>query len=408
MATVVLIGTLDTKAEEYAFVRSTVEEQGCATLLIDVGIEPCSGMAADVNAFEVALAAGTTLEALRQGGDRGQAMAAMARGATAIAGKLYLAGKLQAVMALGGSGGSSVATTAMRALPIGVPKLMVSTVAAGDVSPYVGTSDIMMLYPVIDFAGLNVISERILKNAAVAAAAMAKVASSVGPIEASRPVVAITMFGVTTKAAMAAREYLEKAGYEVLVFHANGTGGRAMEKLVRDGLVSGVLDLTTTELADEVAGGTLSAGPDRLEAAGDRGLPQVVSLGALDMVNFGPMETVPERFRGRHFHRHNANVTLMRTSPAECAAIGAVIATKLNRAKGPVAVFIPTRGVSAIAVPEGPFFDPQADAALIESLRRHLDPRIACTMQDTDINDFAFAREMAAALHRFMMETKKT
>ena len=197
-------------------------------------------------------------------------MEAMAHGATAIAGKLYAAGKLQAVMALGGYGGSSVATAAMRALPIGVPKLMVSTVAAGDVSPYVGTSDIMMLFPVIDFAGLNVISERILNNAAVAAAALAKVASRAGPIEASSPVVAINMFGVTTKAATAAREYLEEAGYEVLVFHANGAGGRAMEKLVRDGLVSGVLDLTTTELADEVAGGTLSAGPDRLEAAGDR------------------------------------------------------------------------------------------------------------------------------------------
>ena len=313
-------------------------------------------------------------------------------------------GKLDAILALGGSGGSSIATAAMRALPIGVPKLMVSTIAAGNVAPYVGASDIMMLYPVVDLAGLNVVSERVIANAATAIAAMAKAAAEVGPIKPAKPVVAITMFGVTTPAATAAREYLEQAGYEVLVFHANGAGGRAMEALIRDGIIQGVLDLTTTELADEVAGGELSAGPDRLEIAGAFGLPQVVSLGALDMVNFGPLETVPEKFRARKLHRHNPHVTLMRTSVEECAAIGSLIAKKLNRAEGPAAVYIPLRGVSSISKKGGVFFDPAADAALIAHLRNNLSSNIECVFEDADINDAGFARAMAARLHTLLQK----
>ncbi len=395
MATVVIIGTLDTKGEEFALARRLIVAADCTAIVIDAGIGEPRFLVPDVTAGQVAAAAGTALEALRMGNDRGVAMEAMAKGVVAIVRDLHSAGRLDAIFSLGGSGGSSIVTAAMRALPIGVPKLMVSTSAAGDVAPYVGTTDIMMLYPVIDFAGLNVVSERIIANAATAVAAMAKAAA---PIVPSKPILAITMFGVTTPAAMTARQVLEGAGYEVLVFHANGAGGKAMEALMRDGVIRGVLDLTTTELADELVGGTLSAGPERLEMAGRLELPQVVSLGALDMVNFGPMDTVPERFATRKFYRHNPNVTLMRTTPDECAALGAMIARKLNAAKGPVAVFAPTKGVSAIAKAGGVFCDPAADSALISSLGTTLNPGIEVRVETTDINDPAFARAMADKL----------
>lgn len=400
MPTVVIIGTLDTKGEEFAFARRLIEGHGCQVALMDVGIaEPTHGVP-DIAAAAVAEATGSSLAVLRAGNDRGAAMTAMAAGAAVLARDLYAAGRLDAVFSLGGSGGTSIATAAMRALPVGVPKLMVSTLAAGNVAPYVGTSDIMMMYPVIDFAGLNIVSERIIANAAAAVSAMAKAAG--GPIVPARPVVAISMFGVTTPAATVARAFLEKAGYEVLVFHANGAGGRTMEALMRDGIVRGVLDLTTTELADELVGGTLSAGPERLEMAGRLGLPQVVSLGALDMVNFGPPESVPERFANRKFYRHNPMVTLMRTTPQECAALGAMIAAKLNRAKGPVAVYVPSSGVSAIAMPGGVFHDPAADNALISALTKGLDPRIDCIVEGTDINNPEFAVAMAGRLHDLM------
>lgn len=396
--TVVIVGTLDTKLAEHQLLRRLVETAGCATHLIDVGIAAHEPIRVDTAAEAVAEAGGTRIADLRDKNDRGSAVTAMARGAAKIVRQLFDDGRLQAVVSLGGSGGASIATAAMRTLPIGIPKLMVTTVAAGDVGPYVGTSDIMMLYPVVDVAGVNAISERIITNAAAAIAAMAMTSALAGPIVANRPVVAITMFGVTTPAAMVAKDALEAAGFDVLIFHANGAGGRTMEALIGDGVIAGVLDLTTTELADELVGGTLSAGPERLEIAGRRGLPQVVSLGALDMVNFGPVATVPERFKGRNLYAHNPTVTLMRTTPEECAALGTLIARKLNSANGPVAVFAPTRGVSAIAKQGGPFADAAADAALIDALRRDLDPSIPLRLRDTDINDPAFAREMAAAL----------
>ena len=402
MAAVVLIGTLDTKGEEYAFVRRLIEAHGCTTLVIDVGVMPARFSKADIAADKVAAAGGADIETLRSGNDRGRAMEVMARGAAETARELYRVGKLDAVLALGGSGGTSVASAAMRALPIGVPKLMVSTVAAGDVASYVGTSDIMMLYPVIDIAGLNIISERVLSNAAVAVAAMAKAAAKAGLAKARRPVVAITMFGVTTPAATVARTWLESAGYEVLVFSANGAGGKAMEALMGDGVIKGVLDLTTTELADELVGGILSAGPDRLEAAGALGLPQVVSLGALDMVNFGAIGTVPEKFKARRFYRHNPHVTLMRTSSQECSELGALLARKLNRAKGPVTVFVPLRGISSISIEGGVFHDDEADGALISALKDNLDPAIACVTLDAAINDKDFALAMAHELGAHM------
>lgn len=398
MATVVLLGTLDTKGQEYEYLRSRVRSFGCDVVLIDAGVigEPLA--VPDISRDEVARAAGVDVAELAARGDRGVAIEAMARGATTVVLDLFRQGRVHGILALGGSGGAALATPAMRALPIGVPKLMVSTLASGDTRPYVGASDVAMLYPVVDIAGINRISERILTNAAAAIAGMARAYETFEPAVEARPLVAATMFGVTTPCVTEARKYLEERGYEVLVFHATGTGGQAMESLAKAGFLAGVLDVTTTELADELVGGVLSAGPHRLEAAGDVGIPQVVSLGALDMVNFGPIETVPERFRDRRLYKHNPTVTLMRTTPGECAELGRILAEKLNRARGPVAVFVPLRGVSAISTAGGPFYDPEADRALIEHLKAHLRPDIELHEWDTDINDPSFARAMAARL----------
>lgn len=391
----VLLGTLDTKGEEYAFVGELLSERGMDVLLIDAGILDAPKTAPDISRDAVAAAAGHDIAALAAAGDRGAAVTAMAAGAAEIVGNLYDEGRLDAILGLGGSGGSSLIAAAMRALPIGVPKLLVSTVAAGDTRPYVDTADIMLLPSVVDISGINPISERILRNAAAAIAGMADEFVMFEPEPPDQPLVAATMFGVTTPCVTRLREVLDELGYETLVFHATGTGGRAMERLLTDGYLTGVLDVTTTELADELVGGVLSAGPERLEAAGVLGLPQVVSLGALDMVNFGPRETVPERFAGRQFVVHNPTVTLMRTTPEENAELGAIIARKLNAATGPLALFIPLRGVSAIAGEGAVFHDPAADTALIGALREHLRPEIEVHALEMHINDPAFAEAMA-------------
>jgi uncharacterized protein (UPF0261 family) len=396
MATVVLLGTLDTKGEEYDFLRRKVREEGVDVLLVDTGILGAPLAEPDVSREEVAEAAGADARELAESGDRGAAVEAMARGAAEIVKELHAQGRLDAVLALGGSGGTAIATHAMRELPVGVPKLMVSTMASGDTRPYVGAVDITLMYSVVDIAGLNPISERILGNAAAAAAGMAK---SQGPqAEAEKPLVGATMFGVTTPSVTEARKRLEELGYEVLVFHATGTGGQSMEALMRSGFITASLDITTTELADELVGGVLSAGPDRLEAAGELGIPQVVSLGALDMVNFGPFETVPAEFRDRLLYRHNPTVTLMRTTPEECAMLGRVIAEKLNQARGPLTVFVPLKGISLIATEGQVFHDPAADEALFGALREHLDPDFDLRELDLDINDPAFAQAMADRL----------
>jgi uncharacterized protein (UPF0261 family) len=393
MPTVVLVGTLDTKGREYAFLRDRVRDHGVDVLLVDVGIfEP--QLEPDVSRDEVARAAGADVEELAAAGDRGAAVEAMGRGAAKIVPRLHAEGRLDAIAALGGSGGSSIATAAMHGLPIGVPKLMVSTLASGDTRPYVGAVDVTMTYSVVDISGLNSISARIMANAAGAIAGMAK--ATVPSLE-QKPLVAATMFGVTTPCVTRARERLEELGYEALVFHATGTGGQSMEGLVRGGYLAGVLDVTTTELADELVGGVLSAGPERLEAAGESGLPQVVSLGALDMVNFGPRETVPERFAGRNLYIHNPTVTLMRTTPEESAELGRRIGRKLSAARGPTALFVPLKGVSMIAVEGQPFHDPAADEALLGGLRETLDG-VEVHELETDINDPAFAVAMADRL----------
>ena len=398
MVTVVLVGTLDTKGVEYGFLRDRLRGHGVETILVDAGTLGLPKAEPDVSREEVAGAADADVVELAERGDRGAAIRVMARGAGEVLKRLHAEGRLDGIMGLGGSGGSSLVTSAMRELPVGVPKLMVSTVASGDTRPYVGESDVTMMYSVVDIAGLNRVSRRILTNAAGAIAGMAKAE----PPEAGeeRPLVGARMFGVTTPAVEAARERLEELGYEVLVFHATGAGGRSMEALMRGGFVTASLDISTTELADDLVGGVLSAGPDRLEAAGSLGIPQVVSLGALDMVNFGPPETVPKEFEGRTFYEHNPTVTLMRTTPEECAELGRRIARKLNAATGPVALFVPLGGVSLIDAEGQPFHDPEADRALFDALRENLDESVVEVREmEEDINDPKFARAMAERLH---------
>jgi uncharacterized protein (UPF0261 family) len=398
VATVVLVGTLDTKGVEYDYLRSRLREQGVDVVLVDAGVmgEPLAEP--DIGREEVARAAGAEVTDLAATGDRGAAVETMARGAAEIVKRLRAEGRLDGILGLGGSGGSAIATYAMRQLPVGVPKLMVSTVASGDTRPYVGAVDVTMMYSVVDIAGINQISARILTNAAAAIAGMAD-AQAIEIADTGKPLVGATMFGVTTPCVTRARERLEELGYEVLVFHATGTGGQSMEALMRGGFIAAALDATTTELADDLVGGVLSAGPDRLEAAGEVGIPQVVSLGALDMVNFGPMETVPERFRERRLYVHNPTITLMRTTPEECAELGRRIARKLNAARGPVSLFIPLRGISLIAVEGQVFYDPEADKALLAALRADLDHSVDVRELNTDINDPAFAGAMADRLH---------
>ena len=396
MATVGIFGTLDTKSEEFRFLRDRIRELGANTLVVNCGALEESSLAADVSAEEVAQAAGTSISALRERRDRGETVAAMAAGAAAIAQRLHEAGRIDGIVSLGGSAGTTIGTAAMRAVPVGVPKVMVSTLASGDTRPYVDTKDICMMYSVVDIAGLNRVSREVIGNAAAAIAGMVNAPSlSTGE---DRPLIGATMFGVTTTCVTHAREILEEAGYEVLVFHATGTGGRAMEDLVRGGFLAGVLDVTTTELADELVGGVLSAGPERMEAAGEMSLPQVVCPGALDMVNFGPPDSVPDQFADRLFYQHNPTVTLMRTTPEENAELGRIMASKLNAARGPVTVLLPLRGVSAIDVAGQAFHDPAADAAFREALRSDLRDDIPVVELDLDINDPEFARAAAAAL----------
>ncbi|MGP4021868.1 Tm-1-like ATP-binding domain-containing protein [Actinomadura sp. 3N407] len=396
MATVVLVGTLDTKGAEYTWLRDRVRGLGCDVVLVDAGIG-ASEVEADVAAERVAEAGGASLEALRDAGDRGAAVTAMGEGAAAVLAGLE---RVDAVLAVGGSGGSSIAARAVRDLPIGLPKLIVSTMASGDVTPYVGAKDVTMMYSVVDIAGVNRVSRLILGNAAAAAAGMAKAyeGARAAPGVDERPLVAASMFGVTTPAVDAARERLDELGYEVLVFHATGAGGRALEGLVESGLLAGVLDLTTTELADDLVGGVLSAGPERLTAAGRHGVPQVVAPGALDMVNFGPRETVPERFEGRDLYVHNPTVTLMRTTREEMAELGRRVAAKVADATGPTVLFLPLGGVSALDAAGMPFHDPAADEACFAEM----DGAVETERLDVNINDPVFGRAMADRLHQLI------
>ncbi len=387
---IALIGAFDSKGREYAFLRDALLAQGVRVFTINTGILGTTDLfPVDVEADAVIAAGGSTLKELREKKDRGEAMKAAAAGAARLLPKLVQTLRLDGVIGMGGTGGTSVITAAMQALPIGFPKLCVSTAAAGNVAAYVGTKDITMMPSIVDVAGINRISRLVLTRAAGAICGMASV--KVAGSENDRPIIAASMFGNTTTCVNACSQALTEKGYEVLVFHATGTGGRAMESLVDDGLVDAVLDLTTTEWADTIAGGVFDAGEDRLSAPGRRGIPHLISNGCIDMVNFGARPTVPAKYAGRKFYEWNPSVTLMRTNEEENRRMGRIFAEKANAARGPVAFLLAQRGVSILDGDGEQFCDRAADAAFTEELKKHLKPSIPLVELDANINDPRFS-----------------
>lgn len=400
---ILLIGAFDTKGEEFAYVSDLIIDRGHRVLLMDVGVlEDPVNLHPDISSEEMAEAGGSSLQELRSTGDRGQAIDVMIAGVKKMVPQLYSEQHFDAVLSLGGGAGTNIATAGMRQLTVGVPKVMVSTLASSDVSSYVGVKDITMMYSVTDIAGLNRLSRQVLSNAVGAVCGMAE---QVAPSAEDKPLIAASMFGVTTPCVSEVRRKLEKSGYELLVFHATGTGGRAMEGLIEEGFFAAVADITTTEWADQVVGGVLPAGEDRLGAAGRKGIPQVVSCGALDMVNFHAMETVPERFKDRNLYKHNPTVTLMRTTADECREIGKKIAEKLNQSNGPVTLILPLKGVSSLDADGQPFFDPGANRMLFDSLRENVAPNINVVELDLHINDSEFAGRIAEELLELLSQS---
>jgi len=394
---ILLIGTLDTKGAEIGFVRDLLLGQGLTVRVMDVGSIGEPTIRPDIGREEVFRAARTSAALVQAKRDRGQAVTLAAAGAATLALSMHAKGEVDGILSLGGSAGTTIGTAAMRALPYGVPKLMVSTLASGQVAPFVGVRDITMMHSVVDLCGLNRFSRMVLTRAAGAMAGMVRQPLP-APAAPELALVAASMFGVTTPCVDRARGLVEAAGFEVLVFHATGTGGRTMEAMIRDGLISGVLDITTTELADELVGGILSAGNERLTAAAIKRIPQVISVGALDMVNFGPRATVPERFKDRRFYQHNENVTLMRTTPEENDRLGKEIAEKASASGGPTLVLLPLRGVSAIDREDSSFWWPEANQALFQSIRNWVGPWVNVEEMDMHINDDAFAERAATWL----------
>lgn len=389
---------MDTKGEEHAFVAKQIRARGHDVLVIDVGALEAPKLAPDIPREEIARAAGVDFAALLAKRDRGESVAAMSKGAPVVLSRLVAEKRIQGVISLGGGGGTAIATAAMRALPIGFPKLMVSTLASGNTAQYVGVKDIVMFPSIVDVAGLNRISREILTRAAGAICGMVEAQPEAGAVAGDRPIIVASQFGNTTACVDHARRLLEKEGFEVLVFHATGIGGRTMESIIESGMVAGVLDITTTEWADEVVGGFLTAGPTRLEAAARHGVPAIVTPGCLDMVNFHGPDSVPARFQGRNFYQHNPQVTLMRTSPDECRELGRVIAEKLNLSTAPVTLLLPRRAISVISAPGQKFHDPEADQALFDSLKAHLRKDIPVIEMDNAVNDAAFAEACVNAL----------
>ena len=405
MRTIAIAGTFDSKGAEYQYIKGLVEELGLRAYTIHTGVfEPM--FEPDVSNGEVAAAAGYNLEEIAAKKDRSLAMEALAKGMETIVPKLYADGKFDGILSLGGSGGTSLATAAMRALPIGVPKLMVSTMASGDVERYVGTSDIIMMPSIVDVAGLNKISKMIFKNAVLAMAGMVSCGDKLkNDTTEQKPLIAATMFGVTTPCIEQAKVYLEEKGYEVMVFHATGTGGKTMEALIDAGFFAGVLDLTTTEYCDEVVGGILAAGPDRCGAAIRQKVPQVVSVGACDMVNFGEMDSVPEQFRGRNLYKHNPAVTLMRTTVEENVEIAHRLAEKWNGARRKMVLLLPKKGVSMIDAEGQPFDGPEERETLFDTLKKEIhNDNVEIVEMDNNINDENFALTAAKTLLELMAD----
>ncbi len=397
MATIAVLGTLDSKGEEHAFVAARIRARGHRTLLIDVGSGAPPTVQPDITREQVAAAGGIDLAKLLERNDRGECVSAMSTAAPIYLAELVKDGKIDGVISLGGGGGTAIATSAMRALPLGFPKVMVSTLAAGNTAHYLGTKDIVMVPSIADVAGLNRLSRLIFSRAAGAICGMVEAEIETAD---ARPLVVASMFGNTTACVTEAKRIIEEAGYEVLVFAATGAGGRAMEALIESGLVAGVLDLTTTEWADEFVGGNLGAGPDRLDAAGKAKVPAVIAPGCLDMVNFGEPSSVPEKFSGRTFYHHNPQVTLMRTTPGECAELGKIIAEKVNRYPAPVAILIPKKAISVISAAGQPFHDAPADEALFAAI--HAYAKVPVIDHDEEINSPAFARACAEKLLELM------
>ncbi len=393
--TVVIVGALDTKGKEFEFIKDLVKGQGLQTLVVDFGVMGSPAFTPDIGRTEVAAAGGGDLSRLSSGEHKDQAMRTMAEGLSVVVRRLHDEGRLDGIISMGGSGGTSIATSAMRGLPVGVPKLMVSTMGGGDVSPFAGTKDITFMPSIVDVAGFNRISRRIYANAAGAIAGMVQAEV---PAAEEKPLIAASMFGNTTVAVDHARELLEAQGYEVLVFHATGTGGRTMEGLIADGFITGSFDFTTTELADEVCGGILSAGPERCLAASRAGIPAVLVPGCVDMANFGGLETVPEKYRGRLLYQWNPNVTLLRTNVEENRRMGAMLAAAANAATAPVAVLLPLGGVSMLDSEGHEFWDQQADAACFEAIKTNLKPGIPVIEMPENINDPAFPERAVATL----------
>ena len=403
--TVVIVGALDTKGKEFAFIKDLIQKQGLSTLVLDVGVLGDPAFPPDISREKVAEAGGGNLDYFASGEHKDEAMKTMATGLEAVVLDLHEQGKLDGIFSMGGTGGTSVATRAMRALPIGVPKVIVSTVGGGDVSAYAGTKDIIFIPSIVDVAGINRISSTIYANAAGAIAGMVKMERPEAVEE--RPLVTASMFGNTTKCVDHAREILEANGFEVLVFHATGNGGRTMESLNLDGYIAGSMDITMTELADEVCGGVFSAGPERGMAASKAGIPALLVPGCVDMANFWGIDTVPEKYKDRQLYEWNPNVTLMRTNVEENIRIGEMIAAAANASTAPVAVLLPLKGVSMLDSPGGEFWDPQADRACFEAIKSNLKPGVPVFELDLNINDPEFAQTIAENLLGMLKKVQK-
>lgn len=405
MKTIALIGTFDTKGEEYLYVKNKIEDLGVGTLTIHAGIFEAA-FSPDIDHDSVGVLGEESIAELQEKKDRGHAMEVMAKGLCALIPKLYEEGLFDAVLALGGTGGTSLVTPCMRLLPLGVPKIMVSTMASGDVSRYVGTSDILMMPSIVDVAGINRISSQVLTHAVHAIVGMVEHENTDIPVK--KPLIAATMYGVTTPCIMRAKEYLEQEGYEVIIFHASGTGGKMMESLINSGIVDGVLDLTTTEWIDEIAGGIMAAGPERLDAAALNGIPQVVSVGAADMITFGERSSLPEKYKNRVVYMHNPAITVVKSNIEENIAFGIKVGEKLNQCKSNAALLLPIRGVSMNDKAGSKYYGPKEDQALFITLKKVINnPLVEIIDVDAHINEEVFAISAAKKLIELMEMKKK-
>lgn len=390
---ILMLGTFDSKGKEFAYLYDELRRRGARVMTMNTGVLGTTELfPVDIPAEKVALQGGVELSVLRKNGDRGAAMAVMCQGARAVCQELYRSGQIQGVIGMGGGGGTSIATTAMQGLPVGFPKVCITTLASGDTSAYVGSKDILLFPSIVDISGINQFSRLIISRAAGAVCGM--VATDPEADANDQPIVMLSMFGNTTACVEECARLLKERGYESLIFHATGGGGRAMEALIKEGVGVAVLDITTTEWADEYCGGSLTAGPQRLDGPGIAGIPHVICPGCMDMVNFGAMDTVPDRFRqgGRNLSVWNPMVTLMRTNREECAALGKILAQKANASKAPVAFILPKRGLSILDAEGERFWDPEADQALFDAIHQYANPEIPIMEVDANINDPAFAK----------------